>query len=237
MQGIQGISQLISGGKARRESERNRPVYEIPEATKQALALARANYADPFMPGEGRMLDRNSMAAANAARAAIEGGGGLSSIAGIQAAEARGAENIGIASANQQQQDLANFQGQLGNMANYADQEWQMNKYAPWADKYNEAKERIGAGQQNLFGALNSAANIGLGQAMMGGKSNVNGTPGMSTPMFNPMTAAHETQHAVNTTNQFNGAYDSLSYPGTATDPAAAAQWWAKNSWQFMPKL
>jgi len=154
------------GGKNKIENL-ERPTYEIPNEVKQALAISRANYADPSMPGQDVMYDRNSLAASNAARAAIEGGGGISSLAGIAAAESQGAQNIGIAGANFQNQQELQYQGQLQNMANYQDQAWQINEFAPYTESYNEGREQIGAGQQNLFGALGSIAKVGLGAMMM----------------------------------------------------------------------
>jgi len=165
MQGITGLAQMIGGKKQLNNLER--PEYEIPNEVKQALAISRANYADPTMPGQQTMYDRNSLAAANAARAAIEGGGGLSSLAGISAAESTGAQNIGIAGANFQNQQELQYQQQLGNMANYKDQEWQVNKFAPYSEAYNEGRERIGAGQQNFMSALGGIAKVGLGMMQM----------------------------------------------------------------------
>lgn len=208
MQGVQGLAQWIGGKKAQREAEANRPQYEIPDAVSQAMAIARAQAADPFMPGEGRMSDRNSLAAVNAGRAAIEGGAGISAMAGIQAAEMAGAERIGIASAQDQRADMAAYQGQLGQYGGYQDQQWQMNKYAPWADKNNEAKERIGAGTQNMFGALNSLANIGLGQNMLSGGANVT-----------PNVMAADTQSAVQATQRFNQQYQNNPMVTDQYDP------------------
>lgn len=164
MQGVQGIGQMIAGRNKIKDLER--PEYEIPAEVKQALAISRANYADPTMPGQQTMYDRNALASANAARASIEGGGGLSSLAGMAAAESQGAQNIGIAGANFQNQQELQYQGQLQNMADYKDQQFQINELAPYTEKYNEGREQIGAGQQNLFGALGSIAKVGLAQLM-----------------------------------------------------------------------
>jgi hypothetical protein len=166
--GISAITQMAQGKKKLKalEAAGGRPEYETPEEVKQALAISQANYADPTMPGQQTMYDRNSLAAANAARAAIEGGGGISSLAGIAAAESQGAQNIGIAGANFQNQQELQYQNQLGNMANYQDQAFQINEFAPYTEAYNEGREQIGAGQQNLYGALGSIAKVGMGMAM-----------------------------------------------------------------------
>lgn len=36
-----------------------------------------------------------------------------------------------------------------------------MNKFAPYSMQYNEAREQVGAGQQNLFSALDRLASVG----------------------------------------------------------------------------
>lgn len=225
IQAITGIGQLIGGKRQLREAERNRPMYEMPDAIKVATALAKAQYADQFMPGEGRMLDQNALAGANAAAAAINGGGGLSSIAGIQAQQSAGAQNIGIASAQSQQTDQANYANALNTYANYKDQEWQMNKYAPWAAKYNEARERIGAGQQNLYGAADSFGKYAIAASFM----NQGSQPPSAADIASGAAAS------LSTTRQFTGQYDNLSYsPPGAED---ALKWWSQNSYKFLPKL
>jgi hypothetical protein len=163
MQGITGIIQSIGGRNQLKNLER--PQYEIPNEQKQALAIARQQYADPYMAGENRMLDQNAMAAQNALTATAQGGAPLSAIAAVQARQSQGAANIGVASAQAQERDAAGYQAALGQMAQYRDQEWQMNKYAPYMQKYNEGRERIGAGQQNMFSALNALGNIGMAEA------------------------------------------------------------------------
>ena len=35
-----------------------------------------------------------------------------------------------------------------------------MNEFAPYMDKYNEGRERIGAGQENVFGALDQMSTV-----------------------------------------------------------------------------
>lgn len=167
-QGIQGITQMVKG--KRDLNDLVRPEYEIPTAARQSLALARSAYADPRMPGESRAYDRIGGAYSNYLRASRDAGGG-SGLAGLAMAQANtnaAYGDLATQSANNQRQDQQNLMSNLSNYANYQDQQFQLNKFAPYAQKYNEAREMIGAGQQNTFGALNGLSSIGM--QMLGGQ-------------------------------------------------------------------
>lgn len=206
IQGFTGLSQLFQGKD--KLDGLQRPTYEIPNEVKQALTLARANYADQNMPGQAAMIDQNNLAAANAAQAALAGGGGLSSIAGIQAAQSAQANKIGIEAQNYQRQDEQQYAQQLANMADYKQQEWQINTFAPYQEKYQEGRQQVGAGQQNLFGAANSIANAGLAYAYM--NSMLGNQPSVPTVIKDASTSADinsQYQHLVKQGSQMAWNY------------------------------
>ena len=45
-------------------------------------------------------------------------------------------------------------------MADYKDQQFQMNEFAPYAQAYQEGRQMTGAGFENIYGALSGIANI-----------------------------------------------------------------------------
>lgn len=146
-----------------RETLRNlkRPEYETPSGFMSAMALSRQAAADPYMPGEAEMRNRAAQAGSNAFANAREVGNPLAVVGQIQANQARAMQNIGIASAEQQIREERNLQDMFGVYAKYQDQEWQMNKFAPYSMQYNEAREQVGASQQNLFSALDRLSAVG----------------------------------------------------------------------------
>lgn len=159
-QSIQGISQMVNG--RRQLNGLQRPTYEIPTAVRQQLALAQAAYADPKMPGENQAYNRVGAAYSNLLRAGRDGGNPGAMLAMAQANANRGYNDLATQSAQYQRQDQQNLMSNLGNYAQYQDQAWQQNKFAPYVDQYNEGRERIGAGRQNLFGGLNGMASVGM---------------------------------------------------------------------------
>lgn len=156
-----GIAQMISGRKQLKNNVR--PEYATPDEAKRNLALTRQQYADPRFPGQQLAINQNQMAAANAAQAAIEGGAGVSGLSGIAAAQAAGGQNIAAQAAQYHQAALGTLMSQQDTMAQYRDTEWQMNKFSPYSQRYNEGREKIGAGLENLYGGAQSLASIGLG--------------------------------------------------------------------------
>jgi hypothetical protein len=158
MKGIIGTGQVVGGGISMLTNRR--PDYEIPESTRQALALAQAQYADPYMPGYERAEENIGLATSNAIRAAQEGGNAR---AGFQGAVAEaGAATRDLAARNEmaQQADSERLQRVLQVMAQAEDMEFQMDEFAPFADRQQMSADIIGAGLENYIGA---AEDFGLG--------------------------------------------------------------------------
>lgn len=166
---VVGNAQLIGG--IIKGIGNKRPEYQIPKEAQAALRLSQVNYADPFMPGEQRAYDQNMLAAANAARMYTESGAGVAGAAAVQAGQSKGAMDISVQSAMFKQRQLQNLQGQLGTMAEYKDKQWQMNKFAPYAQRYNESREMIGAGITNISGAMSGMSKLGAAQMAIGGNT------------------------------------------------------------------
>lgn len=151
IKGALGAGQLIGGGISMLTNRR--PDYEIPESTRQALALAQAQYADPYMPGYERAQENIDLATSNAIRAAQEGGNAR---AGFQGAVAEaGAATRDLAAQNEaaQQADMERLQRVLQVVAQAEDLEFQMDEFAPFADRQQMSSDIVGAGFENLLGA------------------------------------------------------------------------------------
>ena len=131
-----------------------RPDYEIPDSARQALNLARIHAADPNMPGEQKAIERAGVSAANSARVAQESGNALEALPSIQGQYDATTQGVLARSEADQQRDMGNLSNQLLNMAQYKDQEWQLNKFAPYAEKQQEARDLVGALSTNLSSAL-----------------------------------------------------------------------------------
>lgn len=152
-------------------SRLKRPEYNTPEEALRSMNIAQNRYADKFMPGQGSYMDRVEQQAANAFAQSSEAGNPFALIANIQGQAANQLRDINTQSVNQQMANEKAYQQALGQIADYRDQEWQINKFAPYRDKYNEFRDMYGAARQNIYGGLDSLAGIGTGLlgSMMGG--------------------------------------------------------------------
>lgn len=158
LQGILGATQ-VSGGKDQM-SKAVRPTYNMPGEIGNAATLAAQQYAEQDTVGETRARADQRMATSNAVNAASNVGG-LGGVISSIVANAGASANSLMASADaERRRRLSELQNMQQVLAGYRDQEFQMNKFAPYSDLYQESRQRIGAGQQNLFSALNGLSSI-----------------------------------------------------------------------------
>lgn len=151
--GGQVLSSLLTKAK--------RPKYEIPKSEREALALAKIRAADPSMPGEQRAIDRAMLAEANAVRGAQDSGNAMEVIPAIAAGTQGNLADIAAQSAQFQNQDLNNLDSALSRNAEYQDQAFQINKFAPYAQKYELKQQLLGGGLENLMKAGEQGAMMG----------------------------------------------------------------------------
>jgi len=141
---------LNTGGLIASQIGGNRPKYEIPDSAKQALGQARLLAYDQSAPGESRKMDAARLSSANAVRAAQEGGNALEAVAGIQGQENRAVQGILADSEMAQRKDMDDYMNLLLQMGGKEDMAFQMNEFAPYADKQNEMRDILGAATENL---------------------------------------------------------------------------------------
>lgn len=149
-----GGAQLI-GGLISRFSKK-RPKREIPDSAREALGIARLQAATPYAPGYGQARESTEIAAANAMAAAQRSAGGAASaIQGVMGQQQ--AANRDLVAQNLQYQTGAQqrLQGALGMMAEEEDRQFQINEFAPYADRMRLSEDLIGAGATNLSSSAN----------------------------------------------------------------------------------
>lgn len=178
LQAASGIAQSIKGKKIQRSTVR--PSYAIPDEIKENLKRAQqeATYgldaASKQIATQG--ADRNTAAS-------LYGGSsrraGLAGMAGV-------VQSGNDAFANLAQMDAMELSrkkqlaAQAGSeMAGYKDKAFQINEFDPYQLKIDESQALIGAGLQNIGGALGTAGSVGMTMEMngLGNKTpNVDGT-------------------------------------------------------------
>ena len=147
---IPAIMQMTKGEEQKAEGKAGLSSLQRPEYYN---TMARMAYGDKMMPGETTMLDRNDLAAQNAYNRAKDSGNPMASLAAIQAMNQRGALNIGVQSAQNREADMLRMMQSLQT-------EFQMNKFAPYAEKSQEYRDMVGAGEKNQFSGVSNMAGI-----------------------------------------------------------------------------
>lgn len=155
---IGGI-QAIKGAKDLKKLQR--PVYEIPDEIKQNMTEAE------LMALEGLPAQQKAQYVQNIQRSLQSGMKGLQSrkagVAGITdlvQSQNDAFSNLVSMDAVQRQQNQMVAQQRRSEMAQYKDKAFDINKIAPYYEKAQAAQANIGAGLQNIVGALDMGAAV-----------------------------------------------------------------------------
>jgi hypothetical protein len=162
---IPGLFKAVSGAFQASSASSNlrrlkRPQRETPESIKRALGILKANTVSG-MPGESQMYQRSSMNAMNALRAAREGANPLGGINAIQSSLDSSYLDIGQKGVEFRERARQQYVTGLEKMGAEEDKNWMYNKFAPYADKYQQYQQMLGAGMKNIHSGLDSLSLIG----------------------------------------------------------------------------
>ena len=149
-----GLGQSIFGAIKASKAERNRPEYQVPDATMAATGLAGMRASNPYMPGYAQAKGNIDVAAANALQVASQGGNVAATLQGVVGQQESGLRGLAQQSAEYRDRAQSQYIGQLGELSKAQDMEFQLNEYAPYARKYQEGRDMFGAGLQNIMSGL-----------------------------------------------------------------------------------
>ena len=163
--GITGAKQIAAARRGLANLER--PEYEIPEEVKASLALAQANMGK--MPGYQERKDAIGASVSTAATLARESGMPLAAISGVQGTRDIAERTLNVDDQAYQTTARNDLSAALLKYADFKNLEFQMNEFAPYAEKYNEYREQLGAGESNVSGAIGDLGSAFLSASMFGG--------------------------------------------------------------------
>lgn len=172
-----GLAQTIGGAIGTLGAKR--PEYEVPEALEQSVALARIRTQDPYAPGYTQAKENLDLAAANALYTAQQSGNaqiGLGEVVGRTEAGYRGLQEMNI---EDQARDVRDYESSLAQLAEAQDMEYQMNEFAPYAQRYQESRDVLGAGLENVMGAAKDYGLLAASGLMQGGGEAPEGPAGL----------------------------------------------------------
>jgi len=156
-----------------------RPPFEIPDAAKQALQIAKYRALATTLPGQPLMEQKIGAATAGGLRYATETAGSpvdaLATGSAMIGNEQNQLGDLAIKGAENQNQNIQNLTGQLGAFASWQNQASEWNKYQPYTQakqaesalRYGSEANKYGA-TQDLLGAA-AAGYYGMGQNDTGG--------------------------------------------------------------------
>lgn len=159
--GVYGGIKLAQANKLAKQNLANRPFYQPLAEDDNELNLAESQ-ANQGMGASARqaLLNNSQNNTAAVTNAALMGGANPNTLAGIVDKQQQGLNNLAIYDDQARQQHLAGLMGTYRQYANQrqanADKQFQINQWAPWADRQQLYGQQQQAGQNLLNMGLSS---------------------------------------------------------------------------------
>lgn len=167
IQGVAGTGMAVSGlankAKAKRMAKNNiRPTYETPQSEYDNLALTKSRasqgLSDSSLTAFGRANDR---ALTGSLDSILKNGGDNNQVSTVSDAYTSGAAKLALADDQARMQNINALIAQQGRMSDYADKQWMINKYAPYADRAAAAADLAKQGETKLWNGISMIAGAG----------------------------------------------------------------------------
>jgi hypothetical protein len=207
-----GISQMVQGQAGL--SQLQRPEYNTPREIEEMQALSRMEYQDPLMPGELAARDRLAQSSAKAYQQASAAGNPFAAIAAIQAGQQAGDLNLSTQSAMHRAKDLEAYKRALQTTAKYRDMEFQMNEFAPYAEKAQEYRDMIGAGTKNVKSGISEFGGVADAWMTAGFENSTGGYDSTPADTSDVYSQWNQSSSASNQWDQYGGDIDASNYSG-----------------------
>ncbi len=159
IQSLYGIYQQHKGNQMAAQNQR--PNYEIPDEIKQNLSQAQ-NMALEGLPAEQKQqyLQNIQRSQNFGLGAQSDRKGGLAGLGSIVQSGNDASMNLLSADAQARRQNQGALMNARTAMAGYKDKAFEFNKANPFYEKAAAARAMQGAGQQNIWGGLGTAAGV-----------------------------------------------------------------------------
>lgn len=163
----------IQKSKAQKAANANTmPTYNIPQSEYTNLALDQS-LASQGMSASSRTAYNNNAnnALAETNSAILKGGGDANSIGNAYQQYNNGNANMAIYDDQARMRNLQNLINQNARMSSFQDKSWQLNNYAPWANKAQALAGQIQGDQQLMTSGFNTAVQgaSGFAKSFQGG--------------------------------------------------------------------
>ncbi len=155
--GATGLAQLFSG----LFNHPKRPVYEIPQAEKDALTASKTLANQTKLPGQQILetqLGEKTAGMTKSLERMGAGGAGIAGLSSIYAQEANAKRGLAGQAAQYYMGNQGQLRNQLNNYAQYQDKAWQKNVGDKYEEEAGASSALTQAGLQNTSAALGDAA-------------------------------------------------------------------------------
>lgn len=190
--GLQAGAGLIGKIKANLKKSAVRPIYETPEAITENVAIAES-LAQTGLSDSAKqsLLSGADRGLTSSIEAILKGGGSVNTVADAYDTQMQSISRMSLAEDEAKFRNINMLVTANKALADEQEKAWQINKYAPYADKMALAAKMNEDANKNIQGGLNlgfSAWSYGkMAGTNQGGGSGGNHTP-MQMPSLSPLT-------------------------------------------------
>jgi hypothetical protein len=187
-----GGAQMAYGAAQKKKADasaRNNvmPEYKIPQTEQQALALEESRAGQGISDAQREVLRSNAdRSLGTTIDAILRGGGNPNGIGNAAAGAQQQLNQMAVYEDKARIENLARLQAARARMSANQDKAYQINQYAPWANRAQALAQQQAGAQNMMMAGLNT-----LGQGALGalGTIGASGKPIKSTP-YMPTTPA-----------------------------------------------
>jgi hypothetical protein len=195
VQGVTGAIQNAKANKIMRNTQR--PTYNIPSEIRanQNIAESRAGQgmSDAARTAQEQANERNLTAATGSI---LKGGGSVNNIGLLYGNSTDATQRMAMIDDEMRAKNIENLIEQNRQMADYKDKKWQVDVWAPYADKMQAAAALKKQGSDNMWKGINTvgsaASNYLMGEEYKDEINSVYGRPETASPMLSRPNQAIE---------------------------------------------
>jgi len=165
---VQGITGIFQTEKANKMARKNiRPKYDIQQGIEDNQALVESKASEGLSDNAKQVLTTGSeRGLSSSIDAILKGGGSVNNIADIYDNFQGGISKLSLVDEEMRAKHVADMIAQNREMAGETEKKWQINEFAPYADKAQAAATLAKQGSDNLWKGINtfgsSAGNLAM---------------------------------------------------------------------------
>ncbi len=159
----QGVQGLIQNAQAKKIARNNpRPKYKIQQEVLDNQAIAESRGSTGLSDAALQVLKQgNERGLSSSIEAVLDAGGSANNIADIYGNYQDGVSKMALIDEEMRRRNIDNLVSQNMRLSNEKDKAWQVNVYAPYADKAQAAAALKAQGSENLWKGVNTVLGAG----------------------------------------------------------------------------